>query len=159
MAWQLRPIGVVRGGRTVVTDDDWGGISATIELDTELVPIDATLGLDGFSHLEVVFGFHLVDEPGSVTAARRPRGRSDWPVVGGLAQRNKARVNRLGVSRCEIVTVDGRRIGVRGLDAVAGSPVFDLKPWMEEFGPRGRTRQPAWATELMAEYYGVDPVG
>ena len=41
----------------------------------------------------------------------------------------------------------------RGLDAVDGTPVLDLKPWMAEFGPRGETRQPAWASELMRGYW------
>lgn len=42
---------------------------------------------------------------------------------------------------------------VQGLDAVAGTPVLDLKPWMAEFGPLGDTAQPEWATELMRQYY------
>lgn len=152
-SWSLRAIGVVRGGRHDLADDYWGGTSSIIELDATLVPSEATLGLSSFSHLEVVFGFHLVDEPTSVTGARRPRGRADWPAVGGLAQRNKLRVNRLAVSRCAIEAVDGHRVDVTGLDALDGSPVFDVKPWMEEFGPLGSTRQPAWTTELMTDYY------
>jgi len=31
--------------------------------------------------------------------------------------------------------------------------VLDIKPWMKEFAPIGETRQPPWATELMADYY------
>jgi tRNA (adenine37-N6)-methyltransferase len=42
---------------------------------------------------------------------------------------------------------------VRGLDAIDGTPVLDVKPWMDEFGPIGAARQPQWATELMADYY------
>jgi tRNA (Thr-GGU) A37 N-methylase len=42
---------------------------------------------------------------------------------------------------------------VRGLDAVDGTPVLGIKPYMAEFGPRGEMRQPAWATELMSGYY------
>lgn len=34
-----------------------------------------------------------------------------------------------------------------------GSPVLDVKPYMAEFGPRGETVQPEWATELMRTYY------
>jgi tRNA (adenine37-N6)-methyltransferase len=159
MSWRLRAIGVVCGGRTDLTDDYWGDTTSAIELDPEIVPIEATVGLDSFSHLEVVYGFHLIDEPAAVTGARQPRGRSDWPAVGGLAQRNKTRVNRLGVSRCEIGAVEGHRIEIVGLDAVAGSPVFDIKPWMVEFGPRRATTQPSWATELMASYYATGASG
>ena len=46
-----------------------------------------------------------------------------------------------------------RPIGVRGLDAVDGTPVLDIKPVMREFLPRGEIRQPDWATELMRGYW------
>lgn len=50
------------------------------------------------------------------------------------------------------LTVVGR-VAVAGLDAVAGTPVLDIKPYMNEFGPQGSVRQPAWASELMAGYW------
>jgi tRNA (Thr-GGU) A37 N-methylase len=40
-----------------------------------------------------------------------------------------------------------------GLDAIDGTPVLDLKPWVQEFGPRGELHQPAWISELMTEYW------
>jgi tRNA (Thr-GGU) A37 N-methylase len=42
---------------------------------------------------------------------------------------------------------------MQGLDAVDGSPVLDIKPWVTEFGPRGEVHQPDWMTELMADYW------
>jgi len=44
-------------------------------------------------------------------------------------------------------------IEVEGLDAIDGTPVLDIKPYMSEFGPRGPVRQPAWASELMSGYW------
>ena len=70
-----------------------------------------------------------------------------------IAQRGKARPNRLGVSRCRLVRVEGTRLVVEGLDAIDGTPVLDVKPWIDAFGPQGAVRQPAWATELMRDYY------
>jgi len=101
----------------------------------------------------VVFQFHLVDDASVVSGTRHPRGNRDWPAVGMFAQRAKMRPNRLGVSTCELVALDGLDLHVRGLDAIDGSPVLDVKPFMREFEPAGPTRQPAWATELMAGYY------
>jgi tRNA (adenine37-N6)-methyltransferase len=150
---EVRPIGYVRGGRTEPVDDDWGSVEATIELDPDVLPDDAVAGLDGFSHLDVVFVFHLVDEANVTLGARHPRGREDWPLVGILAQRAKGRPNRIGVTTCELLGVDGRGIRVRGLDAVDGTPVLDVKPHMAELGPRGEVRQPAWSSELMADYW------
>ena len=69
-----------------------------------------------------------------------------------FAQRAKMRPNRLGVSACRLLAVDGLDLHVRGLDAIAGSPVLDVKPFMREFEPAA-THQPTWATELMQGYY------
>ncbi len=85
--------------------------------------------------------------------ARNPRNRIDWPKVGIFAQRAKRRPNRIGVSCCRLVAVDGLRVHVEALDAIDGSPVLDLKPWVTELGPRGLVRQPAWMTELMNDYF------
>lgn len=149
----LRPIGAVRSGRREVEDDDWGGVVSVIELDASQFVPDVVAGLTDFSHLEVVYHFHLVPPEKIETATRYPRHRTEWPKVGIFAQHGKGRPNRIGVSRCRLLGVDGLRLTVQALDAVDGTPVLDVKPWMEEFGPLGDTRQPAWATELMARYY------
>ena len=148
----LRPIGRVVGGRTEPIDDEWGDVEATIVLDDRF-PADALAGLDAFSHVDVVFVFHLVDTGDVNLGARHPRGRSDWPMVGIFAQRAKARPNRIGVTTCGLLGVDGHRVRVRGLDAIHGTPVIDLKPHMVEFDPRGEVREPVWATELMQDYW------
>jgi tRNA (adenine37-N6)-methyltransferase len=149
----MRAIGVVRGSRAEAVDDGWGGVEAVIELDADRFGPEAVAGLDAFSHVEVVFVFDRVDEDRVETGARRPRGNPVWPEVGIFAQRAKARPNRLGLTTCELVGVDGLRLRVRGLDAVEGTPVLDVKPYMVGFAPRTATRQPGWATELMQGYW------
>lgn len=134
-------------------DDDWGAVEATIELDAERFGPDVLAGLDQFSHVEVVFHFDQVDESAINLGARHPRGNESWPKVGIFAQRAKARPNRLGLTTCELVEVDGTRLRVRGLDAIDGTPVLDLKPYMAEFAPRGPAHQPTWSSELMAGYW------
>ncbi len=153
----VRPIGVVRAPRVELTDDEWGGMISQIELDAEQLPEEATLGLAEFSHLEVIFFFHKAPPEEIQRGARRPRGRADWPEVGILAQRGKGRPNRLGVSRCRLLSVDGLCLTVEGLDAISGTPVLDIKPYLTEFGPRGEVRQPDWSRALMANYYSVSP--
>ncbi|KJS52591.1 SAM-dependent methyltransferase [Streptomyces rubellomurinus] len=148
-----RPVARVVGGRTEVRDDDWGGVEAVIRLDGERFTEEALYGLADFSHLEVVYHFDRVPEEKIETGARHPRGNADWPLVGIFAQRGKNRPNRLGVSRCALVRVDGLDVHVTGLDAVDGTPVLDLKPYLAEFGPRGEVRQPEWSVELMRAYY------
>jgi len=150
----LEPVGVVVGGRADAVDDDWGGVEAVIRLDGTRFAPDVVAGLGEFSHLVVVFQFHLVGESDVQTGARRPRGNPDWPEVGMFAQRAKMRPNRLGVSACALVAVQGLDLHVRGLDAIDGSPVLDVKPYMRAFEPDAAdVRQPTWATELMRGYY------
>jgi tRNA-Thr(GGU) m(6)t(6)A37 methyltransferase TsaA len=148
----MQPVAHVVGGRDEVRDDDWGAERAVLLLDERFSP-DALLGLSEFSHLEVVYVFDRVDPHAVETGARHPRGNTDWPRVGIFAQRAKDRPNRIGVSRCRLLGVDGREVSVSGLDAVAGTPVLDIKPYMNEFAPREPAHQPAWATELMAGYW------
>ena len=147
----VTPVGYVRGGRDAVEDDAWGGVTARIELDG--FDADALLALDGFSHVEVLFLFDRVDPDAVCRGARHPRGREDWPLVGIFAQRAKDRPNRIGSTVCELVAVDGAAIEVRGLDAVAGTPVLDVKPYLPGFAPAARCVQPAWAEELMDGYW------
>ncbi len=149
----MTPIGVVRTSRTEPTDDYWGGNESTIELDADRFSSDSLSELETFSHIEVVFVFHLFDADDVELRARRPRGRADWPLVGVFAQRNKHRPNRIGISRARILDVAGTRIRVEGLDAVDNTPVLDVKPYIAEFGPRGEVRQPGWASELMHAYF------
>jgi tRNA-Thr(GGU) m(6)t(6)A37 methyltransferase TsaA len=146
----VEPIGLVASPRVAVEDDHWGGVVSTITLDERFGP-DALQGLADFSHLEVVFVLHLVEKV--ETGLRHPRNNPAYPQVGIFAQRGRNRPNRLGLSICEIVAVEGRQVTVRGLDALDGTPVLDLKPVMREFLPRGEVRQPAWAAALMARYY------
>ncbi len=148
----LEPIGFVRNGRTDLRDDDWGGVGSRIELTAAFGP-ESLEGLREFSHAEVIFHFDRVDEATVEKGSRRPRGNPDWPRVGIFAQRAKARPNRLGATIVEIIGCEGSALKVRGLDAIDGTPVLDIKPVMAEFLPRGAIRQPQWSHELMSEYW------
>ena len=149
---ELEPIGYVTSSRTQAIDDNWDTESASIAL-VDGFDADALAGLEAFSHVEVIYRFDQVPEEKIERGARHPRNNLDWPLVGIFAQRGKNRPNRLGLTICRIVRVEGTSVYVTGLDATDGTPVLDIKPWMSEFGPRGDTHQPAWATELMQGYW------
>ena len=149
---EVSPIGTVRSPRKDLSDDFWGAVDAEIVLDAAFGE-EAFYGLNDFSHVEVLFLMDRVD-PGKVEkGARHPRERADWPLGGIFAQRGKARPNRIGLTRATIIKCEGRVLTVRGLDAIDGTPVLDVKPWMDEFAPIGATRQPEWASELMRDYF------
>jgi tRNA (adenine37-N6)-methyltransferase len=149
---EMQPVGIIRGGRAEPIDDEWDRVESTIVIDSRFPP-ESLDGLQAFSHVDVVYWFHLVDEAAITVGARYPRGRTDWPRVGIFAQRAKARPNRIGVTTCALVRIEGRELHVRGLDAIDGTPVLDVKPYLVEFAPRGAVRQPAWTHELMQSYW------
>lgn len=152
-AYSVTPIGHVVSDRAELGDDNWGPVESRIDLTPGIFEPDAMAGLAEFSHIEVVFLFHKVDPDTVHLGARHPRGNTDWPKVGVLAQRVKNRFNRLGVSRCDLLEVGADYLRVRGLDTVADTPVLDIKPYMREFAPRGEVRQPSWSNEVMRHYY------
>ena len=151
MSFEIHPVGTVRCTRINPEDDQWDSETSVIEL-APAFSERSLMGLATFSHCIVVYLFDKAqwDE---AKMSRHPRGNQDWPEVGIFAQRAKDRPNRLGVTVCRILEVDGSTLRVEGLDAIDGTPVIDIKPWMNEFGPRGEVTQPQWATELMADYW------
>jgi tRNA-Thr(GGU) m(6)t(6)A37 methyltransferase TsaA len=153
VVFEMRPIGTVTSSRVGRLDDDWGAVRSVIHLDADRFGPDALMGLDEFSHVEVVFVFDQLDEERVEVGARHPRGNTAWPKVGIFAQRASSRPNRLGLTTCEIVGVDRLDLTVQGLDAIDGTPVLDIKPFVTEFQPRTPVRQPVWISELMAGYW------
>ena len=151
-SWTVEAIGRVYSARTEAIDDDWDSVDATITL---LPPFeaDALASLADFSHIEVIFLFDRVDPTTVNRGARVPRNNPAWPEVGIFAQRAKNRPNRIGLATCQLLGVDGIELRVRGLDAIDGTPVLDIKPYMTEFAPRSAVEQPQWSHELMADYY------
>jgi tRNA (Thr-GGU) A37 N-methylase len=152
-SYDVVPVAHVVGGRAEPTDDYWGGTQAIVRVDDSRFGPESTKGLEEFSHLEIVFRFHLTDPTDLNLGARRPRDNPDWPEVGIFGHRNMRRINWIGVSRCRLLRVDGLDLHVEDLDAVDGTPVIDIKPWFVEFGPRGDVRQAAWSTVMLTNYF------
>jgi tRNA-Thr(GGU) m(6)t(6)A37 methyltransferase TsaA len=148
----VRPIGWVRSTRSEVRDDDWDAEQMSVVLADE-VPDEALSGLGGFSHVDVLFVFHLASDVPPGAWSRHPRGNPAWPTVGIFAQRAKDRPNRLGLTTCRVREVAARHVELEGLDAVDGTPVVDLKPHVASLSARGEVHQPGWMDELMAGYF------
>ena len=150
---EIRPIGYVRGGRTEPFNDDWDSVTAAIELDTDWLGADAIAELDTFSHAVVLFRFHKTDPAKIVTGARHPRNNPDLPLAGIFAQRGHFRPNLLGSTVCRVLGIEGASVQVQGLDAIDGTPVLDIKPFMRAFAPRGEIREPDWVDQVMGNYW------
>lgn len=151
----VTPIGFVRNDRSELADDFWGNVVSDIEIDNSVVPSHSLEGLEKFSHAEVIFHFDKVAGKALNLDLRSPRGLAHLPRVGVFSQRVKDRPNWIGVSRCEVLARNGSTLTARGLDAINGTPVLDIKPWMDDFGPRQTTIEPDWVAEVMSDYYSV----
>lgn len=149
---QVRPIGTVRSPRADPGNTiGWGEVVARIELVDEL-GTESLAGLADFSHVDVLFWFDRVTARDSYAGLRRPRGRDDMPLIGVFGDRGPHRPNPIAVSACELVEVGDTWLSVRGLDAVDGTPVLDLKPVQPRLVPHD-VREPEWSARLMNDYY------
>lgn len=149
----MTPIGIVHSSRKKTEDDNWDVEQVCIELDSLQFSSEALTGLTDFSHVEILFYMNQVDTDKIEKIARHPRNNTEWPKVGIFAQRGKNRPNQIGSTVCRILKTDGLKLTLEGLDAVDGSPVLDIKPWVKEFAPRGSIFQPTWISELMQKYW------
>jgi tRNA-Thr(GGU) m(6)t(6)A37 methyltransferase TsaA len=61
-----------------------------------------------------------------------PRGDPGRAPAGVFSTRSAHRPNPLGLHRVEVTAIDGRRLGVRNLEAVDGTPIVDVKPILAE---------------------------
>lgn len=124
----LRPIGEVKSPVKDPVDEGWGTIESLILVEEELR--EGLRGLADFSHVLVVSLLHGARFEPERHLVRRPRGLADMPEIGIFAQRAKDRPNPIGVTVCPIVQVNADGVVVTGLDAIDGTPILDLKPYL-----------------------------
>ncbi len=84
--------------------------------------------LDGFSHVIVLWHLHLVADHALTVVPFL-----DTVAHGIFATRSPKRPNPIALSVYRIVAIDGTQIEVSGVDAVDGSPILDLKPYVPAF--------------------------
>lgn len=126
MRYSIASVAYVRNNRKGIEDDHWGRVISTIEL-AESMNESSLAGIDGFSHLEIIFYFDKVPDEKIQYEARHPRNNTEYPKTGIFAQRGKNRPNKLGATIVELLEVQQKTLIVRGLDAIDGTPVIDIK--------------------------------
>jgi len=147
---ELVYIGRVRSPVTEAVDMNWGSVVSEIVLEPEYAP--GLLGLEEFSHALILTHLHLAEWSPGKHLRRRPQDRADIPLTGIFAQRARHRPNRIGVTAVEIVEVTDSTLKVRGLDAVDGTPVLDVKPYVPSYDRRDAAI-PQWMTDMMKGYF------
>jgi tRNA-Thr(GGU) m(6)t(6)A37 methyltransferase TsaA len=132
-AYRIHPVGWIRK-----TED-----SACIEIFDAYR--DAMSGLEGFSHIHVLFWFHENDTPEHRRTLKvHPRNNPANPLTGVFATHSPRRPNLIGLTRCRITGIEGNRIAVEAIDARDGSPVIDIKCFIPDPSPSADVRLPDW---------------
>jgi tRNA-Thr(GGU) m(6)t(6)A37 methyltransferase TsaA len=132
-SFQIIPVGTVRKTDTAVRIEIFDDYS------------DALLGLDGFSHIVVLYWFDQND-----TAAKRrvlqvhPRKEPRNPLTGVFATHSPQRPNLIGLTVCKILSIQGNSIEIEDIDALDGSPVIDLKCYIPGSIGEKEVRLPDW---------------
>ena len=115
-SFQIFPVGFIK------KKDD----NVLIEIDEKYN--DALLGLEQFSHINVLYWFHQNDTPKSRNTLQvHPCGIKTNPLTGVFATHSPHRPNLIALSLCKILSIDGTIIKIDKIDALDGSPIIDIK--------------------------------
>ncbi|MFN2108773.1 MAG: tRNA (N6-threonylcarbamoyladenosine(37)-N6)-methyltransferase TrmO [Anaerolineae bacterium] len=106
-----------------VSPSEIRAVESRIVIDPSLV--EGLQGLEAGRRVLVVFYFHRSQ---GFDLLQHPRGDRSRPRRGVFALRSPRRPNPIGVTGVDLVAVEGNVLRVRGLDAINGTPVLDLKP-------------------------------
>jgi len=129
------------------------GTVTKVEDDTSKIKIlpeygEALQGLRGFSHIIVLYWFHLNDNEEQRRILKvKPRRHKGAPEVGVFASRSPARPNPIGLTVCELLDIRERTLTVMELDAAEGTPVIDIKPYLPRADCVRDAHGPSWTSE------------
>ena len=139
----LKAIGVVRNEikETPTGQDWWAGLVSEIVIDSSLT--EALDGLEEFSHIIVLCWMHRVTET-EVPLKVHPMRRQNLPLVGLFATRSPNRPNQIGKATIRLLERKGNILKVEGLDALDGTPVIDIKPYIPGYDSADDAKVPQW---------------
>lgn len=151
MEIEFQTIGVVKNDVDEKKDSGWGKDISKIIVDENYS--DGLKGLEEFSHVIVIYYLDKAEFELKKHILRRPRNREDMPLIGIFAQRAKDRPNPIGITSVKLVSVNKNVITVKGLDAINGTPVLDIKPYFPLYDCRSEATVPQWVSLLMENYF------
>lgn len=145
----LKPVGVVKSPFSEIGDRDWRRVVAEIHIDPALTP--GLTGIEEYSHLVIIYYLHKSKFDPAVDMIRHPMDRADLPARGVFALRTNYRPAPLALTTVELLQVAGNVLTVRGLDALDGSPVLDVKPFLPDRDLAENATLPAWMERALRE--------
>ncbi len=139
----FRPVGVVRNG-VREKYEGWESVRSDLIFRDDL--LDALDGIETYSHIIVLFQLHVVPAEERTTGRIHPRGDQRLPEQGVLATRSQRRPNAIGVAVVPLLRRRKNILRVRGLDAIDGTPVLDIKPYIPRYDSVPNAKVPDWTT-------------
>lgn len=146
----MKPIGYVENDVENRKDVSWGNDVSAIILNEEYH--GGLKGLEEFSHVTIIYYLDKAKFDRDKHLQRRPQNRDDMPLVGIFSQRGKDRPNQIGITSVQIVSVSDNELTVKGLDAIDGTPVLDIKPYYPIYDQKV-AKVPEWVKRLMEHYF------
>lgn len=143
---QLRPIGHVHNSVKEAKHEGWDEVESEIVL--EGVPQEALDGIEEYSHVQVIFWMDRVMPEQRRAWKVHPRGRQDLPLVGVFATRTPDRPNPMGLTTVRLLERRDSVLRVKGLDALDGTAVLDIKPPSPKHDVFQEARFPDWLKRL-----------
>ena len=142
----LKVIGRVRNSIKRKKREGWESVISDIILDPKYE--EALEGLEDYSHIFVLFWLSRVSQAKRRMAKVHPKSREDLPLVGVLATRTQYRPNPMGLTLVKLLAREKNILRVRGLDALDGTPVIDIKPISPRHEFPQKMRVPSWYKKL-----------
>ena len=156
VGFSVKPIGYVCSGYAQPEDVahthvGWTADSARIQLMSRYA--GALTGLQGYSHVIVLYWVHRARD------WKMPKHHHKPPHVKVFATRMPVRPNPIGMSVVQLLGFSAQtgEVSVKGLDALDGTPVLDIKPYIPNFDSYPDGEVPEWVARHLNSHFHVDP--
>jgi len=140
----LTPIGFVRNNIKEPGIEDWRTVTSEIIIEEDLK--EALSRIDEFSHIIVIYWMHKLSPSQRSIIKVHPKANQNLPLVGVFASRSPARPNPIGVTTVKLLERRDNVLKVTGLDAIDGTPVLDIKPYIPGDDSSTEAKTPGWLT-------------
>ena len=138
----LKAIGFVSNDIKQPIRHGWREVVSEITINPELT--QALDGLEDFSHIIVLYWMHGLDRGRQLPLKVHPMGNQDLPLTGRFATRSPSRFNPIGQATAELLERRANVLKVKGLDAIDGTPVIDIKPYIPGYDSAADARAAKW---------------
>ena len=140
----LKAIGIVRNEIKQPLTEGWERVVSDIVVDNSLS--EALDNLEEFSHIIVLYWLHRAPATSRVPTKIHPKGKLELPLVGLFATRSPNRPNPVGKATVRLLQRQGNILKVEGLDAIDGTPIIDIKPYIPGYDSATNAKVPSWIT-------------